>query len=146
MERATDGSEAGLSQTAIVRIWRAFGLQPHWVEKFKFSKDRQFVGKVRDTVGLCLHPPVRAIVLCVDERSQVQALNRTQPILPLAPGVRARQWHDYERRGVTSLFAAMDVACGVMIGSCYRPHRHQEFPRFRDGVDPNVPRGFDVHW
>ena len=98
--------KTGLSQTAVVRIWRAFGLQPHRVENFKFSKDPQFVEKVRDIVGLYLNPPDRAIVLCVDEKSQVQALNRTQPILPLAPGVPARQAHDYERHGVTSLFAA----------------------------------------
>src|SRR5258708_3104844 len=107
--------QAGLSQTAIVRIWGAFGLQPHRVEGFKFSKDPQFVEKVRDIVGLYLNPPDRAIILCVDEKSQVQALNRTEPILPLAPGIPARQSHDYERHGVTSLFAAMDVASGVTI-------------------------------
>jgi transposase len=112
--------EAGLTQNAIVRIWRAFGLQPHRVQNFKFSKDPQFVEKVRDIVGLYLNPPDRAIVLCVDEKSQVQALNRTQPILPLAPGVPARQSHDYQRHGVTSLFAAMDVASGVTISTCYR--------------------------
>ena len=105
--------KAGLSQTAIVRIWRAFGLQPHRVENFKFSKDPQFVEKVRDIVGIYMNPPEHAMVLCVDEKSQVQALNRTQPILPLAPGVPARQSHDYERHGVTSLFAALDVASGV---------------------------------
>ena len=137
--------KAGLSQTAIVRIWRAFGLQPHRVENFKFSKDPQFVEKVRDIVGLYMNPPDRAIVLCVDEKSQVQALNRTQPILPLAPGVPARQSHDYERHGVTSLFAAMDVASGVTISSCYRRHRHQEFLRFLNDVDANLPDGFDVH-
>ena len=135
----------GLSQTAIVRIWRAFGLQPHRVENFKFSKDPQFVEKVRDIVGLYLNPPDRAIVLCVDEKSQVQALNRTQPILPLAPGVPARQSHDYERHGVTSLFAALDLASGVTISSCYRRHRHQEFLRFLNDIDANLPRGFDVH-
>ena len=137
--------KTGLSQTAIVRIWRAFGLQPHRVENFKFSKDPQFVEKVRDIVGLYLNPPDRAIVLCVDEKSQVQALNRTQPILPLAPGVPARQSHDYERHGVTSLFAALDVACGVPISSCYRRHRHQEFLRFLNDIDANLPGGFDVH-
>jgi transposase len=107
--------KSGLSQTAIVRIWRAFGLQPHRVENFKLSTDPLFVEKVRDIVGLYLNPPARAVVLCVDEKSQVQALNRTQPILPLAPGVPARQSHDYQRHGVTSLFAAMDVASGVTI-------------------------------
>jgi transposase len=137
--------KAGLSQTAIVRIWRAFGLQPHRVENFKFSKDPQFIEKVRDIVGLYMHPPDRAIVLCVDEKSQVQALNRTQPILPLAPGVPARQSHDYQRHGVTSLFAAMDVASGVTISNCYRRHRHQEFVRFLNDVDANLPRGLDVH-
>jgi transposase len=137
--------KTGLSQTAIVRIWRAFGLQPHRVENFKFSKDPQYVEKVRDIVGLYMNPPDRAIVLCVDEKSQVQALNRTQPILPLAPGVPARQSHDYERHGVTSLFAAMDVASGVTISSCYRRHRHQEFLRFLNDIDANLPRGFDVH-
>jgi transposase len=137
--------KTGLSQTAIVRIWRAFGLQPHRVENFKFSKDPQFVEKVRDIVGLYLNPPDRAIVLCVDEKSQVQALNRTQPILPLAPGVPARQSHDYERHGVTSLFAALDVASGVTISSCYRRHRHQEFLRFLNDIDANLPRGFEVH-
>jgi transposase len=137
--------ETGLSQNAIVRIWHAFGLQPHRVENFKFSKDPQFVEKVRDIVGLYLNPPDRAIVLCVDEKSQVQALNRTEPILPLAPGVPARQSHDYERHGVTSLFAAMDVASGVTIGSCYRRHRHQEFLRFLNDIELNLPAGFDVH-
>jgi transposase len=137
--------KTGLSQTAIVRIWRAFGLQPHRVENFKFSKDPQFVEKVRDIVGLYLNPPDRAIVLCVDEKSQVQALNRTQPILPLAPGVPARQSHDYQRHGVTSLFAAMDVASGVTISSCYRRHRHQEFLKFLEDIDANLPKGFDVH-
>jgi transposase len=137
--------KAGLSQTAIVRIWRAFGLQPHRVENFKFSKDPQFVEKVRDIVGLYLNPPDRAIVLCVDEKSQVQALNRTQPILPLAPGVPARQSHDYERHGVTSLFAALDVASGVTISSCYRRHRHQEFLRFLNDIDANLPGGLEVH-
>jgi transposase len=137
--------ETGLSQTAIVRIWRAFGLQPHRVENFKFSKDPQFVEKVRDIVGLYMNPPDHAIVLCVDEKSQVQALNRTQPILPLAPGVPARQSHDYQRHGVTSLFAALDVASGVTISNCYRRHRHQEFLRFLHDIDASLPTGFDVH-
>jgi transposase len=135
----------GLSQTAIVRIWHAFGLQPHRVENFKFSKDPLFVEKVRDIVGLYMNPPDRAIVLCVDEKSQVQALNRTQPILPLAPGVPARQSHDYERHGVTSLFAALDVASGVTISNCYRRHRHQEFLRFLNDIDANLPSRFEVH-
>jgi transposase len=138
-------AEMGLSQNAIVRIWHAFGLQPHRVENFKFSKDPQFVEKVRDIVGLYLNPPDRAVVVCLDEKSQVQALNRTEPILPLAPGVPARQSHDYERHGVTSLFAAMDVASGVTISTCYRRHRQQEFLRFLHEVDENLPAGVDVH-
>jgi transposase len=138
-------AQTGLTQNAIVRIWHAFGLHPHRVENFKFSKDPQFVEKVRDIVGLYMNPPDRAVVLCVDEKSQVQALNRTQPILPLAPGVPARQSHDYERHGVTSLFAAMDVATGVTISNCYRRHRHQEFLKFLNDIDANLPTGFDVH-
>src|SRR5579875_865580 len=137
--------KAGLSQTASVRIWRAFGLQLHRVQNFKFSKDPQFVEKVRDIVGLYRNPPEHAIVLCVDEKSQVQALNRTQPILPLAPGGPARQSHDYERHGVTSLFAALDVASGVTISSCYRQHRHREFLRFLNDIDASLPRALDVH-
>lgn len=135
----------GMSQTAIVRIWHAFGLQPHRVETFKLSKDPLFVEKVRDVVGLYLNPPERAVVLCVDEKSQVQALNRTQPILPLAPGVPARQTHDYERHGVTSLFAALDVASGVTISTCYRRHRHQEFLRFLRLIEESVPANLEVH-
>ena len=138
-------AETGLTQNAIVRIWHAFGLQPHRVENFKFSKDPQFVEKVRDIVGLYLNPPDRAVVLSLDEKSQVQALNRTQPLLPLAPGVPARQSHDYERHGVTSLFAAMDVASGVTISTCYRRHRHQEFLRFLNEIEDNLPVGLDVH-
>lgn len=138
-------AETGLSQNAIVRIWHAFGLQPHRVENFKFSKDPQFVEKVRDIVGLYMNPPDRAMVLCVDEKSQVQALNRTQPILPLAPGIPARQTHDYERHGVASLFAALDVATGLAVGSCYRRHRHQEFLSFLNEIDELIPSGVDVH-
>jgi len=137
--------KTGLSQAAIVRIWHAFGLQPHRVQNFKLSKDPQFVEKVRDIVGLYLNPPERAMVLCVDEKSQVQALNRTQPILPLAPGVPARQTHDYRRHGVTSLFAALDVATGLALGSCYRRHRHQEFLRFLKEIDQIVPADLDIH-
>jgi len=137
--------KTGLSQTAIVRIWHAFGLQPHRVGNFKLSKDPQFVEKVRDIVGLYMNPPERAMALCVDEKSQVQALNRTQPILPLAPGVPARQTHDYERHGVTSLFAALDVATGLALGSCYRRHRHQEFLRFLREIEQIVPADLDVH-
>jgi len=108
------------------------------VENFKFSKDPQFVEKVRDIVGLYLNPPDGAMVFCVDEKSQVQALNCTQPILPLAPGVPARHSHDYKRHGVTSLFAALDVASGVTISNCYRRHRHQEFLKFFNEIDANL--------
>jgi hypothetical protein len=143
MTPATDPTCA--SQTAIVRIWHAFGLQPHRLEHFKFSKDPQFIEKVWDIVGLYWNPPDRTIVLCVDEKSQVQALNWTQPILPLGPGVPARQSHDHQRHGVTSLFAALDVASGVTIGTCYRRHQHQEFLRFLDAIEAHLPAGFEVH-
>jgi transposase len=135
----------GLSQTAIVRIWHAFGLQPHRVENFKLSKDPQFVEKVRDVVGLYMNPPDNAVVLCVDEKSQVQALNRTQPILPLGPGVPARQSDDYERHGVTSLFAALNVATGETISACHRRHRHQEFLKFVARIDASVPGEAEIH-
>jgi transposase len=123
----TLAKESGLSQTAVSRIWRAFALQPHRTDSFKLSADPFFVEKVRDIVGLYLNPPDRAIVLCVDEKSQVQALDRTQPVLPLRPGVPEQQTHDYIRHGTTSLFAALDIATGKVIGSCHRRHRHQEF-------------------
>jgi transposase len=134
-----------LSQSAISRIWRAFSLQPHRVETFKLSTDPFLVEKVRDIVGLYLNPPERALVLCVDEKSQVQALDRTPPILPLRPGVPARQTHDSIRTGTTSLFAALDVATGKGIGSCHRRHRHQEFLRFLERIDEAVPEQLDIH-
>jgi transposase len=137
--------EMGLSQTAVSRIWRAFALQPHRVESFKLSADPFFVEKVRDIVGLYLNPPDRAIVLCVDEKSQVQALDRTRPVLPLRPGVPERQTHDYIRYGTTSLFAALDIATGKVIGSCHRRHRHQEFLRFLQHIDTTIPAGQQVH-
>jgi transposase len=137
--------QVGLSQTAVVRIWKAFGLQPHRVEGFKISKDPMFIEKVRDVVGLYMNPPEHAVVLCVDEKSQVQALNRTQPILPMAPGVPARQSHDYERNGVTSLFAAMNTQTGETISACHRRHRHQEFLKFLARIDQSVPQELDVH-
>jgi transposase len=136
---------AGLNQTAISRIWRAFGLQPHRVEHFKLSKDPQFVEKIRDVVGLYLDPPERAIVLCVDEKSQIQALDRSQPILPLMPGVPERQSHDYKRHGTTSLFAALDVATGTLIGSLHARHRAVEFKKFLQKIDREVPAELDVH-
>src|SRR5690242_9450862 len=137
--------EMGLSQTAVSRIWRAFALQPHRVESFKLSADPFFVEKVRDIVGLYLNPPDRAIVLCVDEKSQVQALDRTRPVLPLRPGVPERQTHDYIRYGTTSLFAALDIATGKVIGSYHRRHRQQEFLRFLQHIDATIPAGQQVH-
>jgi transposase len=141
----TIAQAVGLSQSAISRIWRAFSLQPHRVETFKLSTDPFFIEKVRDIVGLYLNPPERALVLCVDEKSLVQALDRTRPVLPLRPGVPARQTHDYIRNGTTSLFAALDVATGKVIGSCHRRHRHQEFLRFLEKVDEAVPADLDIH-
>lgn len=138
---------AGLSQTAVSRIWRAFGLKPHQSETFKLSTDPFFVEKVRDVVGLYMSPPERAIVLCVDEKSQVQALDRTQPLLPLEPGAPERHTHDYFRHGTTSLFAALNVATGEVIGKCHRRHRHQEFLKFLDEIDARLPRepGITIH-
>jgi transposase len=135
----------GLSQSSISRIWRAFGLQPHRVETFKLSTDPQFVDKTRDIVGLYLNPPDRALVLCVDEKSQIQALDRSAPILPLAPGVPERRTHDYRRHGTTSLFAALDVATGKVIGECHRRHRSQEFAQFLTTIEANVPPALDIH-
>jgi transposase len=129
----------GLSRMTVSRIWHAFGLQPHRSETFKLSPDPQLVEKVRDIVGLYLNPPEHAIVLCVDEKSQVQALDRTQPILPLRPGLPEQRTNDYERHGTTSLFAALDIATGKVIGRCQRRHRHQEFLKFMQTVDAAVP-------
>ena len=138
--KATD-----LSQSAIARIWRAFGLQPHRVDTFTLSKDPQFIEKIRDIVGLYLDPPDRALVVCVDEKSQIQALHRSAPILPLAPGIPERRTHDYRRHGTTSLFAALDVATGKIIGECHRRHRSQEFLQFLKTIDANVAADLDVH-
>lgn len=134
----------GLSQATIGRIWRAFGLQPHRTDTFKLSTDPFFIEKVRDVAGLYLNPPDRAIVLCVDEKSQVQALNRTQPLLPLEPGQAERGTHDYERHGVTSLFAALNVATGEVIGHCHRQHRQQEFVKFLEQIDATLVKEPDV--
>ena len=135
----------GLSQSAISRIWRAFSLQPHRMETFKLSNDPLFVSKVRDIVGLYMDPPDRALVLCVDEKSQMQALERTQPLLPMRPGVVASQTHDYMRHGTTTLFAALDAKTGKVIGKCYRRHRATEFVRFLRIIDEAVPDTLDVH-
>jgi transposase len=136
---------AGLSQTAVSRIWRAFGLQPQRQDTFKLSSDPLFVEKVRDIVGLYLDPPLKAMVLCVDEKSQIQALDRTQPLLPLAPGIPARRTHDYARHGTTTLFAALDIATGEVIGELHRRHRSAEFLRFLRTIEANVPPRLDIH-
>ena len=135
----------GLSSSTVQRIWRAFGLQPHRLETFKLSTDPNFVAKVRDVVGLYMSPPDRAIVLCVDEKSQIQALDRSQPMLPLRPGQPARRTHDYKRHGTTSLFAALDIATGAVIGKCYGRHRAREFRDFLDEIERNLPADLDVH-
>jgi transposase len=136
---------SGLSVSTVQRIWRAFGLQPHRIESFKLSTDPDFVAKVRDVVGLYMSPPERAIVLCVDEKSQIQALDRSQPMLPMRPGQAARRSHDYKRHGTTSLFAALDIATGAVIGKCYARHRAREFRKFLDEIEAAVPDGLDVH-
>lgn len=135
----------GLSQTAVARIWRAFALQPHRTETFKLSRDPLFIEKVRDIVGLYLHPPARALVLSVDEKSQIQALDRSAPVLPLRPGQPERHAHDYIRHGTTTLFAALDVRTGQVIGECHARHRAREFRRFLDTIDASVARDLDVH-
>lgn len=137
----------GLSQSTVGRIWRAFGLKPHRTETFKLSNDPYFVEKVRDVVGLYMSPPERAIVLCVDEKSQVQALDRTQPLLPMVPGKGVRPTHDYVRNGNTSLFAALNVATGEVIGQCHRRHRQQEFLTFLNELDSKLKRepGVEIH-
>jgi transposase len=135
----------GMSQSAVSRIWRAFGLKPHLVDTFKLSTDPQFIEKVRDVVGLYLNPPQAAMVLCVDEKTQVQALDRTAPVLPLLPGVPQRQSHDDVRHGTTNLYAALDVASGKVISQMTARHRAVEFKRFLATVDSQVPAGLDVH-
>ena len=136
---------SGISVSSIQRIWRAFGLQPHRMETFKLSTDPHFVAKVRDIVGLYISPPEHAVVLCVDEKSQIQALDRSQPMLPMRPGQPARRSHDYTRHGTTSLFAALDVATGRVIGKCYGRHRATEFRKFLDEIEDAVPANLDVH-
>jgi len=135
----------GMSQSAISRIWRAFGLKPHQTEAFKLSPDPQFIDKVRDIVGLYLNPPDAAVVLCVDEKSQIQALDRSAPVLPLMPGVPERHTHDYVRNGTTNLYAALDVASGQVIADMTPRHRAEEFRRFLNLIDACVPAHLDVH-
>lgn len=137
--------QCGLSRSTVSRIWRAFALQPHRSETCKLSKDPLFIEKVRDMVGLYLNPPDRALVLCVDEKSQIQALDRTQPLLPMRPGPAERRSHDYQRHGTTSLFAALDVKTGTVIGACHRRHRSVEFRKFLDTVEQAVPSSLEVH-
>ena len=144
---------SGVSTSSVQRIWRAFSLQPHRAETFKLSTDPQFVEKVRDIVGLYLDPPEKALVICVDEKSQIQALDRTQPLLPMRPGQVERRTHDYERHGTTTLFAGLIAAVttethvkpGCVIGKCMPRHRAQEFRKFLDEVEHNVPTGLEVH-
>jgi transposase len=155
LERKPDGAThwstrsmaqaTGLNQTAISRIWRAFSLQPHRQETFKLSRDPLFIDKVRDIVGLYLDPPDRALVLCVDEKSQIQALERTAPLLPMRPGQAERRTHDYLRHGTTSLFAALDTKTGKVISQLQRRHRSVEFRKFLDTIEANVPPELDVH-
>ncbi len=136
---------SGVSISTVQRIWHAFGLRPHRLETFKLSTDPDFVAKVRDVVGLYVSPPEHAIVLCVDEKSQIQALDRSQPLLPMRPGQPARRSHDYKRHGVTSLFAALDIATGQVIGQCFPHHRAAEFRKFLDEIQANVPDDLDIH-
>jgi transposase len=135
----------GLTQSAVSRIWRAFALQPHRSETFKLSSDPLFIEKVRDIVGLYLNPPERALVLCVDEKSQIQALDRSQPLLPMRPGQIERRTHDYVRHGTTSLFAALNTKTGEVLAQCHKRHRSVEFKKFLDAIDRAVPAELDVH-
>ena len=143
--RASMARRSGLSKSTIGRIWHDFGLKPHIQDSFKLSTDPLFIEKVVDVVGLYHNPPEKAVVLCVDEKSQVQALDRSQPVLPMMPGMPERRTHDYARHGVTSLFAAFSIADGTVISELHRRHRHQEFLKFLKKIDKNVPAGLDVH-
>jgi transposase len=136
----------GLSRMTISRIWHAFGLQPHRTDTFKLSPDPLLIEKVRDIVGLYINPPDHALVLCLDEKSQIQALDRTQPLLPLRPGQAERRTHDYQRHGTTSLFAALDLKTSQVIGQLHRRHRSLEFRQFLDGIEAQVPAGLEVHF
>jgi len=138
-------AELGLSQSAVSRIWRAFGLAPHRQDSWKLSRDPLFIDKVRDVVGLYLNPPERAVVLCVDEKSQIQALDRTAPVFPMMPGAPARASHDYTRAGTSSLYAALDLTTGKVIGALHARHRAIEFKKFLASIDGEVPAELDVH-
>lgn len=143
--RASMAAESGLSKSTVGRIWKAFELKPHVADTFKISNDPQFIDKVRDVVGLYLDPPEKALVLCVDEKSQIQALDRSAPVLPMMPGMPERRTHDYIRHGITTLFAALDVATGEIYGSLHRRHRATEFKKFLTKLDTTVPADLDVH-
>ncbi len=138
-------AEVGLTQSAVHRIWKAFGLQPHRQDTWKLSKDPLFIDKVRDVVGLYLNPPERAIVMCVDEKSQIQALDRTAPILPMLPGTPERATHDDKRSGTSSLYAALDITTGKVIGALHARHRAIEFKKFLQTIDREVPADLQVH-
>jgi transposase len=135
----------GVSPATVTRIWQAHGLKPHRVKTFKLSKDKRFVEKLTDVVGLYLNPPDKAMVLCVDEKSQIQALDRTQPGLPMKKGRCGTMTHDYKRNGTTTLFAALNVLDGTVIGSCYPRHRHEEFLKFLRKIDRETPDGMNLH-
>jgi transposase len=143
--RTSMANRSGLSKSTIGRIWRDFGLQPHRSDGFKLSTDPLFVEKVVDVVGLYHYPPEKAVVLCVDEKSQIQALDRSQPVLPMMPGMPERRTHDYYRNGITTLFAAFDVADGSVISELHRQHRANEFKQFLIKIDKTVPEGLDIH-
>jgi len=143
--RSSMATQSGLSKSTIGRVWKAFGLKPHLVDTFKLSNDPQFIDKVRDVVGLYLDPPEKALVLAVDEKSQIQALDRSAPVLPMMPGMPERRTHDYIRHGITTLFAALDVTTGTVIGSIHRRHRAVEFKQFLTKLDKQVPAELDVH-
>jgi transposase len=143
--RSSMAAQSGLSKSTIGRVWKAFGLKPHLVDTFKLSNDPQFIDKVREVVGLYLDPPEKALVLAVDEKSQIQALDRSAPVLPMMPGMPERRTHDYVRNGITTLFAALDVATGTVIGSIHRRHRAEEFKKFLTKLDREVPADLDVH-
>jgi len=143
--RASMAANSGLSESTVGRIWKAFQLKPHRAETFKLSTDPLFIDKVRDVVGLYLDPPEKAVVLCVDEKSQVQALDRSQPVLPMMPGMPEKRTHDYARNGITSLFAALDMATGKVIGALHRRHRSTEYRKFLVKIDKEVPAELDVH-
>jgi len=143
--RTSMAEATGLSKSTVGRIWKAFGLKPHQVDTFKISNDPQFIDKVRDVVGLYLDPPEKALVLCVDEKSQIQALDRSAPVLPMMPGMPERRTHDYVRHGITTLFAALNVATGEITGSIHRRHRALEFKKFLTKLDKDTPADLDVH-